>query len=138
MVKPPAMPGQRRIKRAESGEWRRLAPPDPEAVIPPIPSPYPRRRWTVEAHRAWDAWWSSPMACQWIEADVIAVRRALRLLDASVRGVPGSHAALTALEDRLGLTPKARRYLQWEARPITTPAPVVALAPRSVDPRERS
>jgi hypothetical protein len=49
----------------------------------------------------------------------------------------GSHAALTPLEDRLGLTPKARRYLQWEARPMTTPAPVVALTPRSDDPRER-
>jgi hypothetical protein len=44
---------------------------------------------------------------------------------------------LTQLEDRLGLTPKARRYLQWEARAVTTPATVVALAPRSDDPRER-
>ena len=77
------------------------------------------------------------MAGQWIEADMVAIRRALRLVDDAARSKPGSHAALTALEDRLGLTPKARRYLQWEARPMTTPAPVVALAPRSDDPRER-
>jgi hypothetical protein len=109
MVKPPAMPGQRRTKRAESSEWRRLAPPPPDAPIPPMPSPRPRRRWTVEAQRAWQAWWSSPMAGQWIEADAVALRRALRLVDATARGVPGSHAALTQLEDRLGLTPKARR-----------------------------
>ena len=77
------------------------------------------------------------MAAQWLEADTVAIRRALRLVDASARGERGADTALTQLEDRLGLTPKARRYLQWEARPMTTPAPVVALAPRSDDPRER-
>jgi hypothetical protein len=83
------------------------------------------------------------MASQWLEADTPAIRRALRLVDASARGERGAHAALTALEDRLGLTPKARRYLQWEARPASTPAPVVELVPRSDDrhvsddPRER-
>lgn len=46
------------------------------------------------------------MAGQWIEADTVAIRRALRLVDDAARGKPGSHAALTALEDRLGLTPK--------------------------------
>jgi hypothetical protein len=70
------------------------------------------------------------MAPLWIEADTVAIRRALRLVDASARGIRGADAALTQLEDRLGLTPKARRYLQWEARPISTPAPVMALAPR--------
>ena len=69
------------------------------------------------------------MAGQWIEADMVAIRRALRLVDDATRGVPGSHTALTQLEDRLGLTPKARRYLQWEARPASAPATVVALAP---------
>src|SRR5512138_3056496 len=101
------MPGQRRSTRSTSGEWRRLAPPDPDVAIPPVPSPSPRRRWTAEAQRAWQAWWSSPMAAQWIEADTVAIRRALRLVDASARGERGAHTALTQLEDRLGLTPKA-------------------------------
>jgi hypothetical protein len=71
------------------------------------------------------------MAAQWLEADTVAIRRALRLVDASARGERGADTALTQLEYRLGLTPEARRYLQWEARPMTTPAPVVALAPPS-------
>jgi len=77
---------------------------------------------------------------QWLDADTVAIRRALRLVDDSTRGVPGSHAALTALEDRLGLTPKARRYLQWQTRTAGGPAPVVALHPDpdSIhDPREK-
>ena len=77
------------------------------------------------------------MASQWLESDTVAIRRALRLVDDAARGVPGSHGALTQLEDRLGLTPKARRYLQWEARPVTDPAPVIELAPIPDDPRER-
>lgn len=93
-----------RARGQATGERSRA--PDPDVAIPPMPSPHPRRRWTVEAQRAWQAWWSSPMAGQWIEADTVAIRRALRLVDDAARGKPGSHAALTALEDRLGLTPK--------------------------------
>jgi hypothetical protein len=139
MVKPPAYPGQRRKTKLGSGVWRTLVPPEPDAPVPPMPSPHPRRRWTLEAERAWLAWWSSPMAGQWLEADMVALRRALRLVDDAARGVRGAHTALTQLEDRLGLTPKARRYLMWDARPVGEPATVVALPvkPPSGDPREK-
>jgi hypothetical protein len=131
------MPGQRRKTRAGSGVWRTLAPPPADAPVPPMPSPHPRRRWTVEAQRAWMDWWSSPMASQWLEADQVALRRALRLVDEAARGVRGTHTALTQLEDRLGLTPKARRYLQWEARSDFAPAPVVPPHVKlSGDPRD--
>jgi hypothetical protein len=136
---PPAFPGQRRKTKLGSGVWRTLTPPDTDAAIPPMPSPRPRGRWTVEAQRAWQSWWSSPMAGQWLEADTVALRRALRLVDDAARGVRGAHSALTQLEDRLGLTPKARRYLQWETRPESVLAPLVSLpVTPSNDPRESS
>jgi hypothetical protein len=138
MPKPPAYPGQRRKTKLGSGVWRTLVPPEPDASIPPMPSAHPRRRWTIEAQRAWLAWWSSPMASQWLEADHVALRRALRLVDDTARGEhAGAHTALTQLEDRLGLTPKARRYLMWEARPDSVPASVVSLhVTPAGDPRE--
>jgi hypothetical protein len=76
------------------------------------------------------------MADAWIASDGVALRRALRLVDDLSVGRSSDHGALTALEDRLGLTPLARRRLQWEIAQVT-PAPVVALPVRDGDPRRR-
>jgi hypothetical protein len=84
---------------------------------------------------AWAEWWSSPMASAWIDADQVALRRAVRLVDAEARGDTSASAPLTALEDRLGLSPMARRRLQWEVERSREPAPVVALPVRTSDPR---
>jgi hypothetical protein len=132
----PAPPGQRRKTKLGSGVWRTLVPAD--VPVPPMPSPPRDRRWTQEAKSAWTAWWSSPMAGQWLEADQVALRRALRLVDDAARGVRGAHTALTQLEDRLGLTPKARRYLMWEARPESVAEVVSLQLTPAGDPRERS
>lgn len=64
-----------------------------------MPSPARGKRWTNEAREAWASWWASPMAAAWIEADVVALRRALRLVDAAARGDTSASAPLTALED---------------------------------------
>jgi hypothetical protein len=77
------------------------------------------------------------MAAVWIEADTVALRRALRLVDQVARGNTAASGALTALEDRLGLSPLARRRLQWEIEQAgARPASVVSLTPAG-DPRER-
>lgn len=76
------------------------------------------------------------MATVWIDADVAAVVRLAELREA-LRHEPGTaalHAQVNALEDRLGLTPGARRRLQWEiaqASQRQSPAPVRRL--RAVD-----
>jgi hypothetical protein len=54
------------------------------------------------------------MAPAWIEADTVAVERAIVLVDDLARGDRSVAAELRQLEDRLGLTPLARRRLQWE------------------------
>jgi hypothetical protein len=108
----PAPPGQRR-RRNLSPAWQTL-PVSTQVDTPPMPSPSTRRRWSRAAHDAWRSWWESPMAAVWIEADRVALRRAHRLVDDLAVGRTADHGALTALEDRLGLSPLARRPLQWE------------------------
>jgi len=79
------------------------------------------------------------MARVWVESDKIALRRALRLVDDIACGRSSEHGALTALEDRLGLTPKARRNLQWEIdRAHAANALPSAPPPPDADPRLRA
>lgn len=104
-----------------------------------MPAKNRRGPWTIDAKSAWLEWWASPMALVWVEADKVALRRALRLVDDIAAGRSCEHAALTSLEDRLGLTPKARRMLQWEidrATQIAHNAPPRPPAPG--DPRLRA
>jgi hypothetical protein len=129
----PKPPGQRR--RTNSPAWR-ILPADGPGVVPSIPSPSPRRRWSAEAREAWRSWWLSPMASVWVESDGVTLPRALRLVDDLAVGRWTDHQALSALEDRLGLSPLARRRVQWEIAQVA-PAPVVALPMRVDDPRRR-
>jgi len=56
------------------------------------------------------------MAAVWLEADVPALARLARLLDLLGEGEPSALllAEVRHLEDRFGLSPLARRRLQWE------------------------
>jgi hypothetical protein len=133
----PPKPEALRHQRNRLGQLAatRLAGAGPSGVAaPPMPRKNRRGPWTTDAKRAWLEWWASPMALAWIEADKVALYRALRLVDDIAAGRSDQHAALTALEDRLGLTPKARRALSWEidrahaAAGLPTP-------PATTDPR---
>jgi hypothetical protein len=99
-----------------------------------MPGKNRRGPWSNDAKLAWAEWWASPMARVWLEADKIALRRALRLVDDIAAGRSTEHGALTALEDRLGLTPKARRHLQWEIDRATQ----AAVAPPPPPPDDAS
>jgi|1185.fasta_scaffold118127_3 hypothetical protein len=135
----PKPDGHRRRRNLAAHEWRYL--PDGPSGIDPPPMPKRNRRgvWTIEARSAWLEWWASPMAIVWLEADKVSLRRALRLVDDIAAGRSSEHAALTALEDRLGLTPKARRYLQWEIdRASAQSATAHRPPPPSSDPRLRA
>jgi hypothetical protein len=70
------------------------------------------------------------MATVWLDSDLGALIRLAELIDSVTRdpAQPSLQAQITALEDRLGLTPGARRRLQWEItradesrRPIDKP-----------------
>jgi hypothetical protein len=64
----------------------------------------------------WETVWASPMAAVWLEADVPALARLAGLVDRLHRGDSSSRllSEIRALEDRFGLSPLARRRLQWE------------------------
>jgi hypothetical protein len=123
------------VRRPDRQRWRRLDAPT-RVDVPPLPERHDHDGWTAEAEQAWSVWWRSPMATAWIEADQVALRRAIRLVDDAARGRRGTDSALVALLDRLGLTPAGRLRLQWLAEPDPkSPAQVVALRTRR-DPRE--
>lgn len=105
---------------------------------PPLPPKNRRGPWTNDAKAAWLEWWASPMALAWIEADKVALRRAVRLVDDIAAGRSNEHGALTALEDRLGLTPKARRALAWEIDRTAVAAMPTPPAGEGGDPRLRA
>lgn len=56
------------------------------------------------------------MATTWIEADVPALRRLGELVERVARGEVSAMilAEIRQLEDRFGLSPLARRRLEWE------------------------
>ncbi len=73
--------------------------------------------------------WASPMAHAWLDADVPGLVRLAGLMERSRAGVDTPLTVLTeirALEDRYGLSPMARRRLQWEVEQAggsVSPAP---------------
>jgi hypothetical protein len=66
------------------------------------------------------------MASVWLEADVPALVRLAEMIDDRARGTLGATetVAMTALEDWFGLSPKARRALQWEVARTEQQGPV--------------
>lgn len=112
MPGPPPKPASQRRRRNAAPAVVRL-PADQPLQAPPLP--------VAKASKAMREWWrmawASPMAHAWLEADVPGLARLASLLELT-RGT--EQAPLTvlsevrALEDRYGLSPMARRRLQWE------------------------
>jgi hypothetical protein len=69
----------------------------------------------------WKTIWASPMAAAWLDSDVPGLARLARLLDLLNEGEPNALvlAEIRHLEDRFGLSPLARRRLQWEVEQPT-------------------
>lgn len=93
---------------------------------------------------SWDVWWSSPLAREWVDADVPDLVKLARLVDtfwtAKPIEQPKIHAEIRMAMREFGLTPMSRRSLQWEIRKLEQPAaPEQAPTPsRARDPRLRA
>jgi hypothetical protein len=113
MPRLPKPPGERVRRNASQGSWRTLPPSEPFET-PRLPKRKPP--WLGSTRRWWETLRSSPMATTYLEADVPALVRLAEMVDDRTRGTLGATetVAMTALEDRFGLSPKARRALQWE------------------------
>jgi hypothetical protein len=103
----------------------------------------PKREWLPATTAWWQTIWASPMAVAWLDADVDALTRLAILRDDFARGDAPAIAlgAMQQLEDRFGLSPKARRALQWEVAQAAEPVPVTlaSVTPLAInDPRAKS
>jgi hypothetical protein len=78
-----------------------------------------------EAQAWWETVWASPMAAVYLEADVPALTRLASLVDQAAAGDVGVKvlAEIRQLEDRFGLSPLARRRLQWEMEQVAPDRP---------------
>jgi hypothetical protein len=120
--------GQRR--RRNQGKPTRELPAEGRRGRPPV---LPRKRpaWLKETRDWWLRIWRSPSAAMWQEADYDVAVRLARIREELARrpDVAALHSAASQLEDRLGLSPRARRALGWEvgeARPPQEEPPAAA------------
>ncbi len=107
---PPKKATVRRRRNASTGR-RRLS-----AAVPRNPPALRLRKVLAETREWWKTIWASPMASEWIDADVLVLRRLAVLVDLAYRGEASSTvlSEIRQLEDRFGMSPMARRRLEWE------------------------
>ena len=70
------------------------------------------RGWLKATRDAWDAWWRSPMASQWLEADATVLMAAIAY-DEALRGSLDHAKEFRLLSDRLGLSSMSRLKHRW-------------------------
>lgn len=128
----PKPAGHRR--RRNSSHVVRL-PAEPGGEVPKLPG---AGKLLGSTREWWAGVWRSPMAAVYLDADVPALVRLAGLIDVASRGE--ATAALLGeirqMEDRYGLSPMARRRLQWEVEQAQA-AGVVPLRSVSSAQRER-
>jgi hypothetical protein len=106
----PKPPGQRRRRNAGQSQWKELHESGRQGDPPKLPV----GEWLDSTREWWRTIWCSPMATIWVDADVEPLTRLAVLKDEFDRGERNQLTAIQNLEDRYGLSPKARRQLQWE------------------------
>lgn len=84
-----------------------------------VPPPWPFEGYPNEAEgRIWTRLWHLPQAVMWEKQnDLYTIARYCRLLatvEAEAAPSAALHAQVTALEDRIGMNPKAMRLLMWQ------------------------
>jgi len=107
----PKPAAQRRRRNATGGRKVELG--AQKVSIPPLPGD---RDWHPRTVECWRVVWSSDVAGIWIDVDRLALERWAALLDLVHTGADKTftHQEIRMLEDRFGLSPLARRRLQWE------------------------
>jgi hypothetical protein len=114
MPGPPAKPASQRRRQNKTTGRRTLPAAPPKRRVPGLGSRKPA--WLKATREWWATIWRSPMSTTWIEADVPALKRLAVLVDLVGRGQVTAMllSEMRQLEDRFGLSPLARRRLEWE------------------------
>lgn len=112
----------------------------PRKLNPKLPKREDGEPWHAQTLQFWKLVWKSPMAPEYVEADVPGLIRLATLIDAFWKADVGKIVALSA-EIRLvgqnyGLSPLDRRRLQWEVKRVEGEKPKRETPKRdSTDPR---
>jgi len=134
----PKPPGQRRRRNKGQSDWQQLPADGRKGEIP---EPRTQRELGEIAQQYWDTLWTSPMAVTFTDADIQPLTRLAVLVDDRDRsestdglieivesnyadageievvvGRFAGDAEIRQLEDRYGISPLARRRLQWEVK----------------------
>lgn len=113
MPGPPPKPAAQRRRRNAAPAVTKLPAGKPARKAPTLPGAAKLQKSTRDW---WATVWASPMAAVWLDADVPALVRLAMLIDTVATGDASVMvlAEIRQLEDRFGLSPLARRRLQWE------------------------
>ncbi len=132
----PKPPGQRRRRNKGQSDWQQLP---AEGRKGEIPEPRTERKLGDIARQYWETLWTSPMAVTFTDADIQPLSRLAVLVDDRARSESGDglieivesnysdevevvvgrfagDGEIRQLEDRYGISPLARRRLQWEIK----------------------
>lgn len=112
-----------------------------QASVRPLPDRDDGESWHAQAVSLWNEAWSSPMAAEYLEADIPGLIVLADLTHQYWRK-PGVKIASELRQQRIayGLDPMARRRLQWEVarvKEVERKAAPAATPPPSRDPRLR-
>lgn len=114
---PGPLPKKRELKRGHSKQsTSALLPAALRAVenVPKLPAHPEKKKWHPLASAFWTDVWRSPMAAEYVEADIHGIIRMLILTDRFMREPSVSVSAeLRLLSQNYGLSPIDRRRLQW-------------------------
>ena len=121
----PASQRQRRNRTSTGATIE--APPVTRTALPSLPE-----GWHPLSLTWWSTIWASPMANEWVDADVPGLFALASLVNdfwSSARELAPQLAAEIRMQQReYGLSPLSRRQLQWEIKRVeaaTKPTPVV-------------
>jgi hypothetical protein len=127
---PPPAEKRRRRNEPARGDWTDLR--ELEKPVLPI---LPKRekgtgRWSPRTRAAWSAWRSDAVTAQYGPADIQAALDLAFLYEDWVRGDQALAAEIRQRQDRLGLNPKGKRDLRWQAPREEPPDEEPKRAPR--------
>lgn len=95
--------------------------------------------WNTLTEGWWEVIWASPIADEWVDADVPGLVALAMLWDSFFRfGDARIHAEARMASREFGLSPMSRRSLQWEIKRVEEQRAPLASPSRARDPRLRA
>lgn len=137
---PAPKPQSQRQKRGKPSTAAKLVDTSRRSLKPKLPARVDGEPWHPQTLAFWRVVWKSPMASEYVEADVPGLVRLAVLVDEFWRGssdVVKLSAEIRLVGQNYGLSPLDRRRLQWEINRVKDekPKPNASSKGKRKDPR---